>query len=271
KSQPSLLTAVQRGRIPPSHSSSSPNPLPNAEFSNGQPVSELISQLLRAEPYPAARYGSHRATGPNPPQPLQQQPQPPPQRRVLQRAAGVGADLAAAARRALPGGALRLPVRPARQRHGHRQHLRAGRPPALQHRGVGPQHPLLPRAARVGPGGAAAAELERAVRAERGAVGAAAAHGAAAGRRRLPRLAHVGRQGGGLHGPDPRLPGAGGQAQPAAGGLGRVQLPQGHRALHAGRLRAVGHGARGGTFPINPQPFPMNPWDIPYTSRAVPL
>uniref|UniRef100_U3K3A8 Uncharacterized protein n=1 Tax=Ficedula albicollis TaxID=59894 RepID=U3K3A8_FICAL len=53
--------AVQRGRIPPSHSSSSPNPLPNAEFSNGQPVSELISQLLRAEPYPAARYGSQYA------------------------------------------------------------------------------------------------------------------------------------------------------------------------------------------------------------------
>ncbi|XP_016160559.1 PREDICTED: nuclear receptor subfamily 2 group F member 6-like, partial [Ficedula albicollis] len=60
-------SSVQRGRIPPSHSSSSPNPLPNAEFSNGQPVSELISQLLRAEPYPAARYGSqyaqHGATG----------------------------------------------------------------------------------------------------------------------------------------------------------------------------------------------------------------
>uniref|UniRef100_A0A8C3Y2P7 Nuclear receptor subfamily 2 group F member 6 n=1 Tax=Catharus ustulatus TaxID=91951 RepID=A0A8C3Y2P7_CATUS len=50
--------AVQRGRIPPNHSSSSPNPIPNAEFFNGQPVSELISQLLRAEPYPAARYGS---------------------------------------------------------------------------------------------------------------------------------------------------------------------------------------------------------------------
>ncbi|NXA74585.1 N2F1B protein, partial [Thryothorus ludovicianus] len=53
--------AVQRGRIPPSHPGSSPNPLPNAEFFNGQPVSELISQLLRAEPYPAARYGSQCA------------------------------------------------------------------------------------------------------------------------------------------------------------------------------------------------------------------
>lgn len=56
--------AVQRGRIPPSHSSLSPSTTPvggNAgsgvsEFYNGQPVSELISQLLRAEPYPNSRY-----------------------------------------------------------------------------------------------------------------------------------------------------------------------------------------------------------------------
>ncbi|NWT77040.1 N2F1B protein, partial [Prunella himalayana] len=60
--------AVQRGRIPPSHASSSPNPLPAGDFFNGQPVSELISQLLRAEPYPAARYGSQYAQQP-PPQP----------------------------------------------------------------------------------------------------------------------------------------------------------------------------------------------------------
>uniref|UniRef100_A0A8C0U074 Nuclear receptor subfamily 2 group F member 6 n=2 Tax=Paridae TaxID=9153 RepID=A0A8C0U074_CYACU len=53
--------AVQRGRIPPSHSSGSPNPIPAGEFFNGQPLSELISQLLRAEPYPAARYGSQYA------------------------------------------------------------------------------------------------------------------------------------------------------------------------------------------------------------------
>uniref|UniRef100_A0A8C4JJ36 Nuclear receptor subfamily 2 group F member 6 n=1 Tax=Dromaius novaehollandiae TaxID=8790 RepID=A0A8C4JJ36_DRONO len=53
--------AVQRGRIPPSHSSTSPNTLPGGEYFNGQPVSELISQLLRAEPYPAARYGSQYA------------------------------------------------------------------------------------------------------------------------------------------------------------------------------------------------------------------
>ncbi|CAB1317743.1 unnamed protein product [Coregonus sp. 'balchen'] len=60
--------AVQRGRIPPSHSSLSPTGTPVgggsgigvAEFYNnngGQPVSELISQLLRAEPYPSSRYG----------------------------------------------------------------------------------------------------------------------------------------------------------------------------------------------------------------------
>ncbi|NWR26248.1 N2F1B protein, partial [Emberiza fucata] len=59
--------AVQRGRIPPSHSSSSPNPLPAGDFFNGQPVSELISQLLRAEPYPAARYGSQYAQQQQPP------------------------------------------------------------------------------------------------------------------------------------------------------------------------------------------------------------
>uniref|UniRef100_A0A8C3J0J9 Nuclear receptor subfamily 2 group F member 6 n=1 Tax=Calidris pygmaea TaxID=425635 RepID=A0A8C3J0J9_9CHAR len=58
---PSLPTAVQRGRIPPTHSSTSPNTLPSGEYFNGQPVSELISQLLRAEPYPAARYGSQYA------------------------------------------------------------------------------------------------------------------------------------------------------------------------------------------------------------------
>ncbi|XP_013995329.1 nuclear receptor subfamily 2 group F member 6 isoform X2 [Salmo salar] len=59
---------VQRGRIPPPHSSLSPTGTPvgggsgvgGADFYNnngGQPVSELISQLLRAEPYPSSRYG----------------------------------------------------------------------------------------------------------------------------------------------------------------------------------------------------------------------
>ncbi|XP_041705192.1 nuclear receptor subfamily 2 group F member 6-like isoform X1 [Coregonus clupeaformis] len=60
--------AVQRGRIPPSHPGISPTSLVGGgggtgagpvggEFFNGQPVSELISQLLRAEPYPSSRYG----------------------------------------------------------------------------------------------------------------------------------------------------------------------------------------------------------------------
>ncbi|XP_037625415.1 nuclear receptor subfamily 2 group F member 6-like isoform X1 [Sebastes umbrosus] len=59
---------VQRGRIPPSHSGISPNSLAGgvggagpgghigADYFNGQPVSELIAQLLRAEPYPSSRY-----------------------------------------------------------------------------------------------------------------------------------------------------------------------------------------------------------------------
>ncbi|KAJ8373302.1 hypothetical protein AAFF_G00266580 [Aldrovandia affinis] len=65
--------AVQRGRLPPAHSSISPSSTPGsggvvggaaggagagAEFFNGQPVSELISQLLRAEPLPPTRYGA---------------------------------------------------------------------------------------------------------------------------------------------------------------------------------------------------------------------
>lgn len=62
-------SAVQRGRIPPSHSGISPNSLSGgvggtgpshmgADYFNGQQVSELISQLLRAEPYPSSRYGA---------------------------------------------------------------------------------------------------------------------------------------------------------------------------------------------------------------------
>ncbi|XP_051989734.1 nuclear receptor subfamily 2 group F member 6-like isoform X1 [Xyrauchen texanus] len=59
--------AVQRGRIPPSQSSLSPSTTPVGgntvsgvnDFYNGQPVSELISQLLRAEPYPNSRF-SHQ-------------------------------------------------------------------------------------------------------------------------------------------------------------------------------------------------------------------
>ncbi|KAM3852479.1 nuclear receptor subfamily 2 group F member 6 isoform 1-T1 [Vipera latastei] len=53
--------AVQRGRIPPSHASASPNAAQSGDYYNGQPVSELISQLLRAEPYPSARLSSQYA------------------------------------------------------------------------------------------------------------------------------------------------------------------------------------------------------------------
>ncbi|XP_051967434.1 nuclear receptor subfamily 2 group F member 6-like isoform X2 [Xyrauchen texanus] len=61
---------VQRGRIPPSNAGISPAsmvgavgegvgaPGISADFYNGQPVSELISQLLRADPYPSSRYGA---------------------------------------------------------------------------------------------------------------------------------------------------------------------------------------------------------------------
>uniref|UniRef100_A0A672LD67 Nuclear receptor subfamily 2 group F member 6-like n=1 Tax=Sinocyclocheilus grahami TaxID=75366 RepID=A0A672LD67_SINGR len=47
--------AVQRGRIPPSHAGISPASMVGV---GGDPVSELISQLLRAEPYPNSRYGA---------------------------------------------------------------------------------------------------------------------------------------------------------------------------------------------------------------------
>ncbi|TRY66306.1 hypothetical protein DNTS_008067 [Danionella cerebrum] len=60
--------AVQRGRIPPSHSSLSPSMTLVSgnsgsgvtEFYNGQQVSELISQLLRAEPYPNSRFSNQQ-------------------------------------------------------------------------------------------------------------------------------------------------------------------------------------------------------------------
>lgn len=80
-------------------------------------------------------------------------------------------------------------------------------------------------------GGAAAAELERALCPECGPVVPAAPHGPAAGGGGLPLLSNVRRASGVLHGPGEDVPGPGGQADQAAGGLGRVQLPQGHRAL----------------------------------------
>ncbi|KFQ40248.1 Nuclear receptor subfamily 2 group F member 1-B, partial [Mesitornis unicolor] len=61
---------------------------------------------------------------------------------------------------------FRVGMRKEGQRDGHRQHLRAGRAPALQHSGVGPQHPLLPRAAGLRPSGPAAELISQLLRAE---------------------------------------------------------------------------------------------------------
>ncbi|XP_077611454.1 COUP transcription factor 1 isoform X3 [Crocuta crocuta] len=182
--------------------------------------------------------GSARKNASNPAQsrPVRTHQRGPPQRPLLP----VRLHLAAAARGTLPHVALRQPMHAAQQHHGHREHLRAGRAPALQRRRVGPKHPLLPGSADHRPSVPAAPHLERAVRAQRGPVLHAAARGAAAGRRRPARLAHVRRPRRGLHGPHPHLPGAGGEAQGAARRLSRVQLPQSHRAVHVRCLWPVG-------------------------------
>lgn len=80
-------------------------------------------------------------------------------------------------------------------------------------------------------GGAAEAELERALHPERSSVFFAHTHGSSTGSCWIPLRAHVGGAGRVLHGPGQGFPGPGGQAEPAAGGHGRVQLPQSHRAL----------------------------------------
>lgn len=69
-------------------------------------------------------------------------------------------------------------------------------------------------------GGAAAHVMERALRPQRRPVLHAASRGPSAGRGRPACLAHVGRARGGLHGPHPCLPGAGGEAEGPAGGHG---------------------------------------------------
>lgn len=81
-------------------------------------------------------------------------------------------------------------------------------------------------------GGAAAHVVERALRPQCRPVLNAAACGASVGGGGPACVSYVGRAGGGLHGPHPRLPGAGGEAEGPAGGHGRVFLPQVHRALH---------------------------------------
>lgn len=77
--------------------------------------------------------------------------------RLLQRAAGVRAHLPAPPGWAVPQQPLRGPVQSGTDagicerslRHGHRQHLWAGRPASLQHHRVGQKHPILPRTARL--------------------------------------------------------------------------------------------------------------------------
>ncbi|XP_062473481.1 COUP transcription factor 1 isoform X2 [Pezoporus occidentalis] len=100
-------------------------------------------------------FGSARkdATHPAQPRPVRPDQRRPPERALL----SLGIHLPAAAGRALSHFPLRQPVHATQQHHGHREHLRAGRPPALQRRRVGPQHPLLPRPTdhRSGAGGEA--------------------------------------------------------------------------------------------------------------------
>jgi len=86
---------------------------------------------------------------------LPEQPGPVPDQRhrpVQRPALPVRLHLPAAARRALPHVPLRGPVHAGKQPDGHREHLRAGRPAAVQRRGVGQEHSLLPRSAAHGPG-----------------------------------------------------------------------------------------------------------------------
>lgn len=82
------------------------------------------------------------------------------------------------------------------------------------------------------PSGSAQAGLERAVRAERISMFDAAARGTPVGRGRAARVANGRRPCGRLHGPHTHIPGAGGKAQSAARGRGRIQLPEGHRPVY---------------------------------------
>ncbi|XP_042643716.1 COUP transcription factor 1 isoform X2 [Tyto alba] len=223
-------------------------------------------------------FGSARkdAAHPAQPRPVRPDQRRPPERALL----SLGIHLPAAAGRALPHLPLRQPVHATQQHHGHRKHLRAGCPPALQRRRVGPQHPLLPRPADHRPGGLAAAHLERALRPQRCPVLHAPPCGPAPGRRRPPRLPHVGRPRRRLHGPHPHLPGAGGEAEGAARRFGRVQLPESHRPLHLRRLRPVGCCAhrelagevavRAGGVRAEPVPQPAQPLREAAAAAALP-
>ncbi|KAM6187429.1 COUP transcription factor 1 isoform 2-T2 [Sarcoramphus papa] len=237
------------------------------------PFPSLIFPERKMKDVGSARKDAAHPTQPRPVRPDQRRP---PERALL----SLGIHLPPAAGRALPHLPLRQPVHATQQHHGHREHLRAGRPPALQRRRVGPQHPLLPRPADHRPGGLAAAHLERALRPQRCPVLHAPPCGPAPGRRRPPRLPHVGRPRRRLHGPHPHLPGAGGEAEGAARRFGRVQLPESHRPLHLRRLRPVGCGAhrelagevpvRAGGVRAEPVPQPAQPLREAAAAAALP-
>lgn len=93
------------------------------------------------------------------------------------------------------------------------------------------EHTVLPRSAGHRPGGAAAARLVRAVRAERLAVFDAVARGATVGRRRSACVADGRRSGGGVHGSYTDIPGASGKAEGVARGLGGVFVSEGDRVV----------------------------------------
>ena len=124
------------------------------------------------------------------------------------------------------------PVHAAEQHHGDRQHLRARGEIAVLGGRVGQEHPVLPGPSSDRPGRPAQASLERVVRVKRESVLDASARGAAAGRGWSSRLPHGGGPRRRLHGPHQDLSGASGEAQGPSRRLCRVQLPQGHRALH---------------------------------------
>lgn len=174
--------------------------------------------------------GSERkiASDPAPSRPLRAGQRWPSERPLL----FVRIHLSSAARGALPDLTVREPVHAAREHHGHREHLRARGPTALQRRGVGQKHSVLPGPADNGPGVSVKTDLERAVRAERGAVRHAPPRGPASGGGGSACLTHVRGPSRGLHGPHPLLPGAGGEAKGPSCGRGRVQLCQSHRTLH---------------------------------------
>lgn len=133
--------------------------------------------------------------------------------------------------RALPNLAL-WPVRPAHQRHGHRQHLRACSEATLLRCRMGAKHPLLPRPPGHRPGRVTTTRVVGVIRPERISVLDAAPRGAAVSRRGPARFAHGGGPCGRLHGPHTNLPRASGEAESAPRGLGGVLLSEGDRPLH---------------------------------------